>query len=134
VPEPIDAIRRVNAGEPMTLDELYQTWLVLDKHATRGKADVVGARWRVAKLIDERTASGERPIAAPPAAYVGGGDSKAGDLQAAGVSNAKKLNLSQRLCALAGHMTRMGGPPPRTAVVLGGEAKLICNRCGQQID
>lgn len=49
--EPLDTIRRVNSGEPMTLQELQQARAVLDSFAGTNKADVREARRRVGGLL-----------------------------------------------------------------------------------
>jgi hypothetical protein len=53
VAEPIDTIRRVNSGEPMTLEELYQARATLDRYIQRGQTDVQQARRRVGTMIAE---------------------------------------------------------------------------------
>jgi hypothetical protein len=74
MPEPIDTIRRVNSGDPMTLHELYRARETLDGYSASKQTDVLEARRLVGSMIADLEPS--QSVAA-----VGGGGVRAESLE-----------------------------------------------------
>lgn len=74
--EPMDTIRRVNSGQPMSLEELQVARATLDRFARKGKTDVVEARRRVGAMLAELEPAGAVASPGTSAGMSAGGQSK----------------------------------------------------------